>query len=171
MWIIAAHDRGEPDGDVHKCNGCIWYTHDNLMQGSGDMNTWRRGNRDPYPILIAFGCVLFVFWLISGIVGCASSTTSGYRWYIILSVLSYTIFAVIFAIIVDKLKFVDYSASTCSSHCQNNANWFDNHFKDSVQEFWGASLACFILGAYIIAGAVYLYNNPEEGLAKAEEKK
>ena len=86
-----------------------------------------------------------------------------------MSVLTYTIFVVIFAIIIDKIKFVDYAS--CYSHCQNKENWFDNHYMDSVGDFGGASLACFIFGAYNIAGAVYLYNNPDEELAKVEEKK
>ncbi len=76
---------------------------------------------------------------------------------------------VIFAIIVDRLKFV--TVADCGTRCKNNADtkWFSEHYNDSKAEFWGASLACFILGAYIIAAGVYLYNTIEG--PQGEEKK
>ncbi len=35
---------------------------------------WNLAFRDPYPLLIAFGCILFVCWLITGIVGMLVNT-------------------------------------------------------------------------------------------------
>lgn len=63
----------------------------------------------------------------------------------------------LFALIADKLKF----AVGCSEHCTNADNWWKKHSSDSVDEFWGSSFMCFVLGAYTIIGGVYEYNNSE----------
>jgi len=77
LWIIAANDKGEQDGSLYKCRGCLWYHHDYIVNQFGDQD-WKRGNRDPYPLLIAFGCILFVCWLVTGIIGLATSG-DGYK--------------------------------------------------------------------------------------------
>jgi hypothetical protein len=76
------------------------------------------------------------------------------------------VFVTIFAIITDRLKFVTTDYYICSVHCRNNPDtlWFAEHYNDSKAEFWGSSLACFILGAYTIIGAIYHYNTVEEGV-------
>eukprot|EP00826_Nyctotherus_ovalis_P065202 TRINITY_DN9580_c0_g2_i10.p1 TRINITY_DN9580_c0_g2~~TRINITY_DN9580_c0_g2_i10.p1 ORF type:complete len:266 (-),score=32.09 TRINITY_DN9580_c0_g2_i10:165-962(-) len=37
-------------------------------------------------------------------------------------------------------------------------SWLLKHIMDSWDIFWGSSLACFLLGAYVIAGSIYTYN-------------
>ena len=69
VWIIAAHDKGEEDGKVYKCRGCVWYHHDNLMSGSGDYNDWQKGYQDPYSILLAFAIIIGFFWLVTAVIG------------------------------------------------------------------------------------------------------
>lgn len=56
-------------------------------------------------------------------------------------------------------------------HCKNaDYNWFDEHHNDSKIQFWACSLVCFILGAYSIIGAVYLYNTVEAESTEAKNK-
>ena len=43
---------------------------------------------------------------------------------------------------------------------------------DSWEQFWGSSLACFILGAYSIVGSIYAYNtsnDPDENKTENKE--
>ncbi len=74
LWLVAAHDRGSEDGNVHKCHGCYQIWHKQLADDSGDLNKWMRANRDPYPLLIAFGVVLCFFWLVTAVLGIISNT-------------------------------------------------------------------------------------------------
>ena len=39
--------------------------------------------------------------------------------------------------------------------------WTKQHIMDSWDEFWGGSLAAFLLGAYVIGCSIYIYNNLE----------
>ena len=82
---------------------------------------------------------------------------------------------VIFAIIVDRLKFVglaDFGGNcfiTAKTSCHTTKDdWMVKHMLDSIEEFWGSSLACFILGGYVVAAAVYLYNNPDASKDKPQ---
>lgn len=73
LWIIAANDRGTKDDDDaakrYKCRGCVWYHHDHLSHHGSNFFKWQKAFQDPYPILISFACILFVFWLLTGFVG------------------------------------------------------------------------------------------------------
>ncbi len=36
---------------------------------------WEMVHQDPYPLLIAFGCILFAFWTVTGVIGiCAKGS-------------------------------------------------------------------------------------------------
>ena len=61
---------------------------------------------------------------------------------------------ILFGLLIDKMTFV----KDCEGHCTTSNDWYIKHKDDSYQEFWGASLACFLLGAYTIIGSVYVYN-------------
>ena len=65
---------------------------------------------------------------------------------------------VIFTIIVDRSDDVRSATDICDWHCVNTDSWFTIHRGDSYEEFWGASLVCFILGAYQIVGSMITYN-------------
>ena len=56
-----------------------------------------------------------------------------------------------------------------SCHYENRLDWTRKHMMDSWEEFWGASLVCFILGAYAIAGSIYVYNNEPSNLPEDEK--
>ena len=80
-----------------------------------------------------------------------------------IAALTYALFVLVFAIIADRKKFVDEAGKTiCLPNCSTKDNWTIKHIEDSWNTFWGASLTCFILGAYVIIGAVYDYNCPDE---------
>ena len=156
LWIMAANDQGEEDGTRHKCRGCFYYYHDDLMNGGGDTNTWYRNHRDSYPILIAFGVICGVFWMATGGIGFVVSSEMMAKIYIGAGVMTYTTFVVLFAIIADRVKYAASHAG-CYGHCTTNNDWFIKHQLDSTREFWGAALACFALGAFQIIGAIYVY--------------
>lgn len=44
--------------------------------------------------------------------------------------------------------------------------WTRRHITDSWDQFWGGSLACFLLGGYVIGASVYVYNNLEQYIKK-----
>ena len=74
LWILASQDKGDDDvaSSLHKCRGCYWYYHDYVVSNTA----WTKNNRDPYPLLIAFGVILCVFWFVAAIIGmCASSVS------------------------------------------------------------------------------------------------
>ena len=153
MWIVAAHDRGEEDGSKYKCRGCIYYYHDDLWNGSGPLNDWYRVHRDSYVIMISFGVICGLFWWIAGALAFMANSEMMAKLNIIVGVVTYTIFVVLFAVIADRLK---YSIG-CAARCSMSDNWFIKHSMDSIHEFSGCSLACFILGAFHIIGGIYTY--------------
>ena len=67
-----------------------------------------------------------------------------------------------FAILVNKSKYADtsYCFTRCNPTSENN--WAKIHLEESYEQFWGASLVCFILGAYQLAVAAYTYGTLEE---------
>ena len=90
LWIFAANDRGY--GNTKFCHGCIWYTNDILKEYKNEeLGTYCRWNepefdppkkflkyaRNPYPLLISFGCILFVFWAATGAIGLVANDTGG----------------------------------------------------------------------------------------------
>jgi hypothetical protein len=156
MWIVAAHDRGVEDGNKYKCRGCIYYYHDDLVNSNIEIKNWYMLHRDSYNLLIAFGVICGVFWMAAGGVGFIVSNEMLGKVNIILGAVTYTIFVVLFAILANRMK---YAASyvPCYSRCSTTDDWFIRHSNDSIHEFWGSSLACFILGAFHLLGAIYTY--------------
>jgi hypothetical protein len=57
--------------------------------------------------------------------------------------------------------------------CKTSDSFYEKHMDDSFEFFWGAALACFILGAYQLAGMAYEIYVESSGQipAKPEEKK
>ena len=156
LWILAACDQGESDGPQYKCRGCFYYYHDELVNVGGDLYDYFRIHRDVYPILIAFGVILGVFWMATGAIGLIANSEMMAKVEIIAGITTYTLFVVMFAVIQNRVKFPATFAN-CYAHCSKNDDWFTRHATDSTEEFWGASLACFLLGMYQIAGAAYNY--------------
>eukprot|EP00826_Nyctotherus_ovalis_P053525 TRINITY_DN6973_c0_g1_i12.p2 TRINITY_DN6973_c0_g1~~TRINITY_DN6973_c0_g1_i12.p2 ORF type:complete len:117 (+),score=1.58 TRINITY_DN6973_c0_g1_i12:509-859(+) len=53
-------------------------------------------------------------------------------------------------------------------HYGKDNGWIRNHIMDSWDQIWGVSLVGFILGAYTLAGSIYLNNTtPDESRSKA----
>ena len=153
LWLVAANDKGEDDGNLHKCRGCIFYYHDSL--GSSDLDTWKKNNRDAYPLLIAFGVICGVFWMATGALGFFVNNSMFAKLYVGAGVGTYLIFVVLFPIIVERAF---PTLNTCANYCSKSSDWYVKHYLDSYEEFWGSSLVCFILGAYQIICAIYLHS-------------
>ena len=76
LWILASQDRGY--GKKKKCRGCMRYIHTNIPD-SGLPKNWTRTNRNPYPLLITFACILFLAWTAVGGIGYTAKDIQGYR--------------------------------------------------------------------------------------------
>ena len=161
LWLIAANDKGQSDSGKYKCFGNTYIYHDYLSSNSNDLNDWLKNNRDAYPILIAFGVICGVFWMVTGGIGFIATNSDKLALiYLGSGVVTYIIFVVIFPIIVERINWVfsnSTSMSLAGTTCSNVDNWYTKHMLDSTEQFWGSSLAAFILGGYQIAAAVYLY--------------
>ena len=162
LWLVAANDKNSTDSSgAYQCTGCNYIYHDTLSNGSSDLNTWLKNNRDAYPILIAFGVICGVFWMVTGGIGFIALNSDKLALiYLASGVVTYLIFVVIFPIIVERINWVfsnSTSMSLAGTTCSNVDNWYTKHMLDSTEQFWGSSLAAFILGGYQIAAAVYLY--------------
>ena len=155
MWIVAAHDKGTEDKNIYNCRGCIHFFYDQLKDNDTDLNRYYLIHRDSYVLLIVFGAICGLFWMITGGIGFVSSTEMMAKLYVILGIATYTLFVVVFAVIADRLKYA--AASGCAVRCSKTDNWFLKHNEDSTHEFWGCALTCFVLGMYQIGGAVYNY--------------
>jgi len=79
LWLVAAHDKGKEDDGFRKCSGCVQFYHEDLKDGSGDLNKWYKTNRDVYPLLVAFGVVLCALWIATGLIGLIVSSACGYK--------------------------------------------------------------------------------------------
>lgn len=78
---MASRDRGAPMGklgtstvDMYECHGCYEWFHWEYRDARNEIDGWRRDMLDVYPMLIAWGVILGVFWIISGIAGFISHT-------------------------------------------------------------------------------------------------
>ena len=137
------------------------------------MNSFYSLEWDAYPLLIAFGVICGVFWMVSGALGFVKAEAS-----LVAGGVTYLIFAILFPIIVEKTQANPFTAvplpcerylylkstnTTITANstafavagCKTDSNYYDKHVHDSFEFFWGASLACFILGAYHLAGMMY----------------
>ena len=172
LWIIAANDRGKKVGSVYECHGCNYLYNDyvrneNFTEApysySTGLNSWLKTYRNPFSILIAFGVILGVFWIVTGVIGFLATTYTMAKGYLIAGVFTYLIFVVVFPIIVERINFVQpYCTGLWPTWCRTDSDWSIRHSLDSYEEFWGAALVGFILGAFQIAAAIYLiYANRE----------
>ena len=175
LWIIAANDRGNDDAGRYQCRGCNYLFHDALANdkvkfGNSDLNTWVKNNRNPYPILIAFGVILGVFWMVTGAIGFLAGTKFMAWIYLIVGVVTYIMFVVIFPIIVERISFVQstYCQSLWNASCKIDSDWTVKHSLESYQHFWGAALVGFLLGAYQIASATYLIHENERPVLESQ---
>ena len=69
LWEIAANDKGKANNDRYDCNGCFQYTHDVFKNDTSDLGKWKLAHQDPYPLMVAFGIILCVFWLVVAVLG------------------------------------------------------------------------------------------------------
>jgi len=170
LWIIAAFDRFDEEGGKYKCQGCNYIVHDALTNDyfvnaagykySTDLNTWVKSNRDPWPILIAFGVIVGVFWIITGLIGFIARTKAMAWIYLIAGILTYIIFVVIFPILIERITWANQHCNDLwNSTCKNDVDWLERNRFGSYEMFWGAALVGFLLGAYQIASAAYVYGH------------
>ena len=175
LWIISANDKGTGDSGDRKCRGITQLFHEALADGDfqesaalstnfdDGLNTWVKNNKEAYPILIAFGVIIGVFWMVTGAIGFYAKGGCMAKLYLLLGVATYVIFVVLFPIIVERFTFLFDNSSTYGAYlwgtkggCRSSSNWTIKHQMDGYEEFWGASLVGFVLGAYQIAAAIYL---------------
>lgn len=167
LWIIAAFDRGKKVGQTYECWGCN-YLFNQALNGSvftqapynynTGLNNWMKSNRNPYPLLIAFGAIVGVFWIIIGIFGFFATSRGMAKTYLIFGALNFIIFVVVFPIILERIYFIQ---PYCTNYlwpawCRTDIEWQIKHGLGSFDLFWGAALAGFIIGAFQLASAVYL---------------
>ena len=158
LWLVAANDRGDEDGNKYKCRGCVYLYHDSL--GDSDLGKWLKNNRSPYNLLIAFGVILGVMWIATGALGFFANNALMAKIYVGAGVGTYLIHIILFPSIVQRFSSM---LGSCSARCSTGDDWYIKHMYDSYEEFWGASLVCFVLGAYQIIGALYHHNCVEAG--------
>ena len=168
LWIAAANDKGAKDGDEYKCHGLNFIYHDAIAKNyyvdkksyTSDFNSWVKGNKDAYPALIAFGVIIGLLWVITGAIGFMVKNHVMAKLYLGLGVITYLLFVVMFPIILQRIMFVlkEGSGQWSVNKCKTKDDWPEKHGEDSFNQFWGAALVGFILGAYQIAGAIYVYN-------------
>eukprot|EP01022_Parablepharisma_sp_SALTPOND_P022294 TRINITY_DN448_c0_g1_i8.p2 TRINITY_DN448_c0_g1~~TRINITY_DN448_c0_g1_i8.p2 ORF type:complete len:243 (-),score=7.74 TRINITY_DN448_c0_g1_i8:74-802(-) len=173
LWILAAFDRGEENG-VSDCHGCYELFNTALDEGTlgfgTDLNDWVAMHRNPRFLLIAFGAIVGILWIITGAIGFLA-TTKYMAWvYLILGVITYTIFVVIFPIILERINFVTpYCNNLWATFCNTDPEWIIKHSLDSFEWFWGAALVGFLLGAMQIAAAAYLIHENEEPVVSSPQ--
>ena len=166
LWIVAGNDKGRFDGELRRCRGCLYLFHDALSQDNFmvdygynlDLNSWLKNYRDATPILMGFGVIIGVFWMFTGVAGLFAKRPLIAKVYLFAGLATYLIFVVLFAVIVERIQFIkkNYCPTLWPKTCRTDLDWEIRHYYDSTEEFWGASLFCFMLGAYQIAAAIYL---------------
>jgi len=62
-------------------------------------------------------------------------------------------------------KCIDWCYSLPGSY-EAKEKWIRRHIIDSWDQFWGGSLACFLLEAYVVGASIYVYNNLEYYIKK-----
>lgn len=169
LWIIAANDKGTTTDSqgLYYCRGCYWYYHNTIVTNSSyNLPT----TSDPYPILIAFGVICGVLWMAIGGIGFATKTRTMAFLYTGLGIFNYLLFILLFAVICDNTWFYVFNAcnipslGTNPSFCSADPGYWTKHQADSFDEFWGASLVAFILGAFQIGSGIMIINGlPIEG--------
>lgn len=167
LWILAANDKGTEGDGRYGCKGCNRIVHDALRDDyyinnpvygfDDDLNTWAMNNRNPFPLLIAFGIILGVFWMITGAIGFLARTEYMAKLYFIMGILTYVIFVIMFPIIIERITWANAHCSGPNAVCRNDREWIEKRGYDSYEWFWGSSLVAFILGAYQIAAAGYIW--------------
>lgn len=161
VWIFAANDHSDDTDSkgLYLCHGCFTIFHQNIPSNL-------ESNSDPYPLLVAFGIIFGVFWIISGILGFFSKTKGLARVYFIASATTYIIFFSLFQIISQKIsayvqpfcniptKF--YVTQSNYKECSNENNWWIQHQSDSIVEFWTSSFVAFALATYQLVASSYM---------------
>jgi len=173
-WLIAAHDNKFLKGE---CGGCIEKLNDALSGKSGSLMRYYQNSKDGYNLLVAFGVICGVFWIVDAI----------FAWikikiHLIIGGITQIIFVVIFAILVERLRnnrpctyygevlqLTGISPWTAAG-CKTSDNWETKHQFDSYEMFWGSSVIIFLLSCYHLAAATALVVEEERELAKGEKK-
>ncbi len=168
LWVLAANDKGtQGDGQYYGCKGCNRIVHDALRDDyykntpaygfSDSLNTWTLNNRDPFSILIAFGIILGVFWMITGAIGFLARSEYMAKLYFISGVVTYLIFVIIFPIIIERITWANAHCTGPAAVCRSDREWLEKHSYESYEWFWGTSLVAFIVGAYQVVSAAYIW--------------
>lgn len=173
LWILAAFDRGDEDGR-YGCHGCNYLFNQGVNDGTlgftGELNDWVKSNRNPYPLLIAFGVIVGLLWIITGAIGFLASTKYMAWVYFVLGMITYIIFVVVFPIILERINFVTpYCNNLWATYCNTNPDWIIKRSLDSFQWFWGAALVGFLIGAFQLAAAAYLIHENEEPVVSSPQ--
>lgn len=161
LWIVAANDKGttQDNTGAYYCRGCYWQYHDLETTNTG-VNF--PSTTDPYPLLIAFGVICGLAWIAIGLFGFLTKSRLTIGTYFFAGSLNYLLFVILFADITEKTMVYVFKACGIPSFvntqsCSNDNNWWEKHQTDSFDEFWGSSVVAFVLGAYQIGCAVYLW--------------
>lgn len=156
-WVVAAKDNLNK-----RPGGCIEAFHksDKL---TNDLKKHFKANKDAYPVLISFGAICGVFWLLTFALSFVKAA-----YYLISGIFTTIMFICAFTPLVELVRFdrqckdlIEFStgqtitdATMWTSLFPDGVGWAIKHKNQSYEIFWGSSIACFLLAAYQIGCAI-----------------
>ena len=103
-------------------------------------------------------------WVSTGILGLLCNSILKIKTYIIQGLATYILFVIIFPIIYERSQWAFGNCQPAIGLCSGAENvnptskWWEQHRYDSLNEFWGASLVCFIVGAFQLISGIIMLN-------------
>lgn len=170
-WSIASGD----DMFIYgHCGGCIRLLH-KLVWESDQPQDYYRSAKDPFPLLLTFGVLCGVLWIVTSIAVVARP-----RYYLISGLLTTIIFICSFVPLVERMRrnqtctlYADLTGTDIvtawNAACRGDGHWQLKHMYDSFEVFWGSSAGCFLAAAYQVGcGIAMTYEDETRAKGKAD---
>jgi len=156
-WILAARD------NTNKFpGGCIRLFSNNIRR-SGDLKRYYMGNQNAFAILVSFGVICGILWIVTAALAFVKAT-----YYLLVGIITTIMFICSFVPLVEIIRFMR-QCDAATNEMNIDINFKDEEWKvkrvnDSYEIFWGTSIACFILAAYQIGCAITMvYEENRQG--------
>ena len=168
LWIIAANDQNSQDNSgKYECQGCNQLMSNSLSDDtlgrytgiaySRDLMSWMRNNRNTYALLIAFGVIIGILFILTGLIGFMAKTNFMAKLYLVMAIISFLLFVIMFPIIIERFAWVNtHCSGLWAAFCRTDPEWMETNRDMSYREFWVASLITFITGSFVIGSAIYV---------------